>query len=414
MGKRYVRLFSFLLAFYSAGAPAALSQHEAATADELKIVVKANETDFEIRRKEFAEWLKKAVSAEPRRAAGRQSSAGERQPAVKRTAAVGKKRSPAGAGGDGVKTVAVAKDAASATGNARLDVMDGKAGPEKTNGKPERRAPEASEEAGGAERRLTKEEVKNLAEDLGLLDQPKMNPQLTFTDEDASDLRRRRSDDTELKQELAARKVALDAADRQGVVIGDRATLSRVITRILFVMVPQKNEPPTPAREVKRTTAPPIPPTDILVCGGDPADTSADFIQKAWAALSGFKGGRREEVDKYAAKVLACTKVVIETWTPQADEQEAARLQAGECKTNPGVEGKDAYFRSYWALSDVSAAWFIRGQFYSHQQNLAEASKAYKSIIASYPCGYIWDPRGWFWRAAEGAEKELRRIDASL
>jgi hypothetical protein len=403
-------MFSLLLAFYWAGAPAALSQPPPARADEL-YVVKTAQVKVEVKKEDFAKLQDKALSARTRPAtAGRQSSAGGRRPAVKRTAAVDKRKLPASAG---------AKDAALTTEKARLDVEGEKAAPSKPNRQAEQQEFEAGEEGGGAGRKLTKEEVKSLAKELGLLDTPKVNPDLAFNDDDASNLLKRRADDAELKRELAARKAVLDAADKQEVVIRDRNTLSHVVAQFLLVVAPQKKSepPPTPAPTPKDDERRGVTDIPILICVGDTGNTgatSAELIAKAWAALNDFKAARRDEAGKYADKVQACTKVVIDTWTRQADEQEAARLQAGECKTNPGVKGKDAYFESYWALSDISAAWFIRGQFNSHQRNWVEARRAYTSITSNYPCAYIWDPRGWFWRAAEGAENELRRIDAGL
>jgi hypothetical protein len=72
---------------------------------------------------------------------------------------------------------------------------------------------------------------------------------------------------------------------------------------------------------------------------------------------------------------------------------------------------QDAYFASYWALSDVATAWYIRGQVLERQRNCAEAKEAYKTIIAKYDCACIWDQRGWFWNVAKGAEHALKDLD---
>jgi hypothetical protein len=110
-------------------------------------------------------------------------------------------------------------------------------------------------------------------------------------------------------------------------------------------------------------------------------------------------------------RALACTKVTIDKYAEDADEQQAMRLQNKECKTTPTKDQQDAYFASYWALGDIAAAWFIRGQVFEQQGNCAEAKEAYKIIIAKYNCAYIWDPEGWFWNAAKGAEKALKNLE---
>jgi tetratricopeptide (TPR) repeat protein len=141
-----------------------------------------------------------------------------------------------------------------------------------------------------------------------------------------------------------------------------------------------------------------------LLCEGD---TSEALIRQAWESLDAGKGGLGVEK---LEKALACTKVAIDTFAAQADEQQARRLQANECRVPPGVNDKEAYFRLYAALSDVGAAWFIRGQVFSQQQNWKEAREAYKMVVDKYSCAYAWDARGWFWRIAEGAEREMKKL----
>jgi hypothetical protein len=148
-----------------------------------------------------------------------------------------------------------------------------------------------------------------------------------------------------------------------------------------------------------------------LICGCPVGVTSQDLIKKAWDALNANSGGMDP---KNFEKALACTKVTIARFAGDADEQQATRLQANECKKTPAKEEKerDAYFGSYWALSDVAAAWFIRGQVLEQQKNCKEAKEAYQAIVAKYNCAYIWDPRGWFWNAAKGADQALKNLES--
>jgi hypothetical protein len=145
-----------------------------------------------------------------------------------------------------------------------------------------------------------------------------------------------------------------------------------------------------------------------LICGCKGGETSQDLITKAWDALNGNKGGMDP---KKFEKALACAKVTITRFAGEADKQQAARLQTGDCKKTPTKEERDAYFSSNWALSDVAAAWFIRGQVLAQQRNCKEAKETYQTIIAKYNCAYIWDPRGWFWNVANGTDQELKNLE---
>ena len=147
-----------------------------------------------------------------------------------------------------------------------------------------------------------------------------------------------------------------------------------------------------------------------VICGCAGGDTSQDLIRKAWDALNANKGGMDS---KMFEKALACAKVTITRFAGDADAQQAARLQTGDCKKTPTKEERDAYFSSNWALSDVAAAWFIRGQVLQQQRNCKEAKEAYQIIVAKYSCAYIWDSRGWFWNAAKGVDQELKNLETS-
>lgn len=82
------------------------------------------------------------------------------------------------------------------------------------------------------------------------------------------------------------------------------------------------------------------------------------------------------------------------------------RLQASQCKEPPSPAEREPFL----LLSDVATAWFIRGQALSQQKKWIEAKEAYKVVIDRYPCAYTWDPKGWFWRTADGAEHELKKL----
>ena len=243
--------------------------------------------------------------------------------------------------------------------------------------------------------------VVSLVHNYRLDQKSKMNPQLVFGPEEIRNWKNKDLDRETLRLEFAARRLILDAANDQMVRIRDHDMLSNAARAVIpYLQVSAESGSPSPT---------PTPEIAGLICGAKPDDTSAILVGMAWGALEANKGGMDR---KNFEKALACAKVTIERFSRDADEQQAARLQANECKKTPKATDKVAYFASDWALSDVSAAWFIRGQVFEQQSNCQAAREAYQTIIAKYNCAYIWDPRGWFWNAARGADEGLKRLPA--
>lgn len=243
--------------------------------------------------------------------------------------------------------------------------------------------------------------VANLARQFKLTERPKVNPQLAFGPEEIHYWRESGLSLPELTTEFAAIRTVLDAADSQKVSIRDPEMLFEAADEFLR-QIEEKHE--GAAKDEKSIKSERLLEVGSLLCEGD---TSETLIRQAWEGLNAGKGGLGLE---NLEKALACTKVTINTFSAQADEQQSQRLASGECKVPPGVNDKEAYFRLYAALGDVSAAWFIRGQVFSQQKRWKEAREAYKVVIDKYSCAYAWDPRGWFWRIAEGTERETRKL----
>ena len=61
----------------------------------------------------------------------------------------------------------------------------------------------------------------------------------------------------------------------------------------------------------------------------------------------------------------------------------------------------------YWALNDVATCYFIRGEVYQELDELDKAREAYQTIIDKLGFAQCWDPKGWFWKVAEGAKDKL-------
>lgn len=253
--------------------------------------------------------------------------------------------------------------------------------------------------------------VKSLVDYYKLNQKPKKNPHLVFGDKEIEYWSGTNLDKQTLQLEFAARRIVLDAADKQNVAIRDQDMLSVAARQVIpdlqgATVRPTPQPRPTATQQIDQNLN-----VSCLVCGCPVGVTSQDLIKKAWDALNANSSGMDP---KNFEKALACTKVTIARFAGDADEQQAIRLQTNECKKTPAKEEKerDVYFGSYWALSDVAAAWFIRGQVLEQQKNCKEAKEAYETIVAKYNCAFIWDPRGWFWNAAKGADQALKNLES--
>jgi hypothetical protein len=255
--------------------------------------------------------------------------------------------------------------------------------------------PGADGDPSGADKKLSKDDVMKLAEDLGLLERSRVNPGLVFRDDDARELSNRPLDETQVRLELAARKAVLEAADRQGVVISNAANLSQAVSIVLPIIVAQdptvrgESRPANSADQSKQQPA---------ICGTS-GDTSQVLIEHAWDALN------KKSYDQAAA----CAQVAITKWSRQADQEQARAFKDG-CQETPSAEQKENYFRLNWALSDIATGWFIRGEAFYGNKQWAQAREAYKRVIDSYSCSFTWDPRGWFWRTADVAQEKYDEI----
>ena len=226
-------------------------------------------------------------------------------------------------------------------------------------------------------------DVEALAKQYRLDVPTKQNPRLAFAGAELSFWHGLNLSESDLRARFAAARTILDAANDQKVSIHDRQALSDAAARLVLL-----------------ASGPPI----GTLCGGD---TSEEVIKQAWDGLNAVKEGLGND---NLEKALICTKIVIDDWSEKAGEQQAERLKSGACKKTPSPKQKDEYFADNWALSDVATAWFIRGQVFALQQKGTEARQAYKVIADKYSCAFTWDTRGWFWRTAEGAEKQARNL----
>ncbi|NCC50687.1 MAG: tetratricopeptide repeat protein [Spartobacteria bacterium] len=127
---------------------------------------------------------------------------------------------------------------------------------------------------------------------------------------------------------------------------------------------------------------------DSMDYGVDYGDyTSETLTSKAWKA---FQKGRYEAVELYTRK---CIELFAET---------AMQMQK-ELNDFP----PKGWENDYWALNDVGTSLLIRGKALQRQRRNREAAKVFNEIIEAYPYALCWNPKGYYWRVAEAAQRSL-------
>ena len=101
---------------------------------------------------------------------------------------------------------------------------------------------------------------------------------------------------------------------------------------------------------------------------------------------------------------MAYTNKCLELYGKKAAEMQASL-------TEYPWESKEKIF-SYWALNDVGACLFIKGEALQNAGNIDEAKKAYNSLVKDYYYAQCWDPQGWFWKPAEAAQQKLDDLNS--
>ena len=75
------------------------------------------------------------------------------------------------------------------------------------------------------------------------------------------------------------------------------------------------------------------------------------------------------------------------------------------------VTGDKEAVAKMWALNDAGTCLFIMGQALEKQSKGAEALAAYKQLVEKMPFAQCWDPKGWFWKPAEGAKTRIKALE---
>lgn len=125
--------------------------------------------------------------------------------------------------------------------------------------------------------------------------------------------------------------------------------------------------------------------------------SSGTLTGKAWASL---------EAKKYD-DTITFAKECIEKYKKEAIEMQ-------DSLTEPvSASDKDAVFAK-WALNDVGTCYFIKGQALEKQDKGAEATKAYKKLLETVSFAQCWDAKGWFWKPADAATKQIKMLEFEL
>ncbi len=118
--------------------------------------------------------------------------------------------------------------------------------------------------------------------------------------------------------------------------------------------------------------------------------TSETLTTKAWKAL---EANDHKGVELY-------TKKCIELYEADAKKQQASLTEFAP---------KEKVF-NYWALNDVGTCYFILGESLMAQKRFSEAKAAFDRVVNDFGFTQCWDPKGWFWKVAQGARGRINKI----
>ncbi len=119
--------------------------------------------------------------------------------------------------------------------------------------------------------------------------------------------------------------------------------------------------------------------------------SSATLTAKAWGAVG---AGKLDTALVFTGK---CRELYME----KALEQQASLDGFASDEEAPML----------WALNDVGTCLFIEGQVYEQQKDSKKALAAYEQLASKLGYAQCWDPKGWFWKPAEAANKKLKELE---
>jgi hypothetical protein len=117
------------------------------------------------------------------------------------------------------------------------------------------------------------------------------------------------------------------------------------------------------------------------------AEEAYQVTAKAWNAL-----GRKD----WNAAIAHADKA-IRTWGPQA--------RATNRRLRGYAPAKDA--KKYSNLNEVGTCIMLKGDALRQKGDAKGAMAAYQLLLDEYTYAQVWDPKGWFWKPADAARKNL-------
>jgi len=123
------------------------------------------------------------------------------------------------------------------------------------------------------------------------------------------------------------------------------------------------------------------------------AEEAYQVTAKAWSAL-----GRKD----WNAAIAHADKA-LKIWGPQTRQ------------TNRSLRGyapaKDA--KKYANLNEVGTCLMLKGDALRRKGDVKGAIAAYELLLSDFEYAQVWDPKGWFWKRAESARKNLAKLKTS-
>lgn len=103
---------------------------------------------------------------------------------------------------------------------------------------------------------------------------------------------------------------------------------------------------------------------------------------------------------------VACVRN-LSLWRTEAQQQQAIRLDDGNCNVQPSADDLEGYFAEAWALTDVAIGYFNLGLRLKEAGRVELARESFETLLGQYNCAWAWDPNGWFWSLSVGARNEM-------
>ena len=124
------------------------------------------------------------------------------------------------------------------------------------------------------------------------------------------------------------------------------------------------------------------------------AEHAYQVTAKAWSAL-----GRKDW-----SGAIAHADRAIRTWGAQA--RQANRSLKGY------APAKDA--KKYANLNEVGTCLMLKGDALRQKGDVKGAIATYELLLRDYQYAQVWDPKGWFWKPAESARKNLAKLKTAV